>query len=90
MVVLETKIILIFCLYGRYGFRPFNTNINKIYIEDYNKNIEIMNKITILEANVLKYIMLTNKKSLIKDVKKLLVENPNYLLHLFTFQMPII
>jgi hypothetical protein len=66
--------------YGKYGFRPFNNNINKIYNEDYNKNIEIMNKITIYEADILKYIMLTNKKSLIKDVKKLLTENPNYLL----------
>ena len=69
-----------FCLYGRHGFRPFNNNINKIYNEDYNKNIEIMNKITILEANILKYIMLTNKESLINNVKKLVIENPKYLL----------
>ena len=39
-----------------------------------------MNTITISNANILKYIKLTNKKSIIRDVEKLLEKNSNYLL----------
>jgi len=65
--------------YGKYGFRPFDddNNYNKILLDNYNKNIEIMNNITIEQANILKYIELTEKKQLINDVIKLLETNPD-------------
>jgi hypothetical protein len=69
--------------YGKYGFRPFNTklnNYNDILLKSYNKNIEIMNSITIKEANILIYIELTEKKQIIEDVTKLLETNPDMLL----------
>ena len=69
--------------YGKYGFKPFNTKLNDyddVLIDSYNQNIEIMNSITIEEANILKYIELTKKKQIIEDVKKLLETNPNMLL----------
>ena len=68
--------------YGKYGFRPFDddNNYNKILLDNYNKNIEIMNNITIEQANILKYIELTEKKQIIEDVIKLLETNPNTLL----------
>jgi hypothetical protein len=48
--------------YGKYGFRPFNNdNYNIVSLENYNKNTEIINSITIKEANILKYIELTKK-----------------------------
>jgi hypothetical protein len=67
--------------YGKYGFRPFNNdNYNIVSLENYNKNIEIINSITIKEANILKYIELTKKNQIIEDVKKLLETNPDMLL----------
>ena len=69
--------------YGKYGFRPFNTetyNYDKISLESYNENTEIINSITIEKANILKYIELTEKKQIIEDVKKLLETNPKMLL----------
>jgi hypothetical protein len=69
--------------YGKYGFRPFNDKLNNyddILINNYNKNIEIINSITIEKANILKYIELTDKKQIIDDVIKLLETNPNMLL----------
>ena len=69
--------------YGKYGFRPFDTetyNYNNVSLENYNKNIEIMNSITIKEANILKYIELTDKKQIIEDIKELIKTNPDMLL----------
>ena len=36
----------------------------------YNHNIEIMNKLTINQANIIKYIKLTNNDSIIEATKK--------------------
>lgn len=67
--------------YGRYGFRP--NSKNKFYIngnELYENNKKIMDKITIKEANIIKYIKMTNKEKLIKATDKLLSINPDFLL----------
>jgi hypothetical protein len=72
--------------YGKYGFRPFdddNYDYNKILVNNYNKNIEIINSITMEKSNILKYIELTEKKQIIEDVKKLLETNPDMLLKNF-------
>jgi hypothetical protein len=72
-----------FCLYGKYGFRPYDGytyRLNTIKNKKYENNIKIMKTITISEANILNYIVLTNKKSIIKDVVKLLEQHPDYLL----------
>ena len=71
--------------YGSYNFRPYSLKTNKLKLDEflntkYENNIEIMNTITISNANILKYIKLTNKKSIIRDVEKLLEKNSNYLL----------
>lgn len=71
--------------YGSYNFRPYSIKTNKLKLDEflntkYENNIEIMNTITISDTNILKYIKLTNKKSIIRDVEKLLEKNPNYLL----------
>jgi hypothetical protein len=63
--------------YGKYGFRPYKDNYD---IKRYEKNIEIMNNITITDANILDYIKLTKNKNLIKSTKRLLKEQPNFLL----------
>ena len=47
--------------YGKYGFRPYKDNYD---INRYEKNIEIMNNITISDANILKYIKLTKKEDI--------------------------
>jgi len=39
-----------------------------------------MNKITIKESNIIKYIKMTNKESLIRATEKLLNINPDFLL----------
>lgn len=72
--------------YGKYGFRPYDNIKNKIdkqLNEMYNKNKEIISKITIKEANILKYIEMTHKSSLIEETKILLKNNPTYLLRDF-------
>jgi hypothetical protein len=69
--------------YGKYGFKPFKNDTNKldkILNDDYDKNIDIINTITISKANIIKYIKLTNKQSIIISVEKLVESNPNYLL----------
>jgi hypothetical protein len=43
----------------------------------------IMDIITIKDANILKYIVLTKKESLIKSVEKLVKDQPNFLLKEF-------
>jgi hypothetical protein len=63
--------------YGKYGFRPYKDNYD---INRYEKNIEIMNNITISDANILKYIKLTKNNDLIKSTKRLLKEQPDFLL----------
>jgi hypothetical protein len=72
--------------YGKYGFRPidsFSYELDTINNNKYNNNINIMNTITITQANLLYYIKLTNKESLINDVTNLLNSNPDYLLSSF-------
>jgi hypothetical protein len=72
--------------YGKYGFRPVDITtyeLDTIKNAKYENNIKIMNTMTISKANILNYIKLTNKKSLIIDVEKLLLNHPNYLLRDF-------
>jgi hypothetical protein len=72
--------------YGKYGFRPYNNRKNEIdelLNEMYKKNKEIIDKLTIKEANILKYIEMTGKISLIEETKLVLKNNPNYLLRDF-------
>jgi hypothetical protein len=69
--------------YGKYGFRPIDNltyKLDKINNMKYNNNVSIMETITISQANILKYIELTNKKSIIDDIKRLIDKYPNYLL----------
>jgi len=69
--------------YGKYGFRPYDGHtykMNSTKNKKYEKNIKIINTITISEANILNYIVLTKKKSIIKDVERLLENQPDYLL----------
>jgi hypothetical protein len=84
-IELSTMLILIYgeTWYGKYGFRPYDmllSKLDEINNNKYNKNIQIMKNITITDANILKYIKLTNKKSIIEDVEYLLKKYPNYLL----------
>lgn len=62
--------------YGKYGFRPNNN----FYNNKYEKNIDIINNITITDANIIKYIKLTKNNNLIKSTKRLLKEQPIFLL----------
>ena len=73
--------------YGKYGFRPFEYNDkSQSYIihnkrnKYYNNNIRIMNKITISDIDLIKYIKVTNKELLINKTQELLKFKPNYLL----------
>jgi hypothetical protein len=69
--------------YGKYGFRPINVktyNYDEILIENYNNNKFIINKITIKEANIMKYIKMTKNKDVINAVEKILEKNENMLL----------
>ena len=54
--------------------------------KEYNKNKEIMKKITITEINILKYIELTKKEKIINDVKKILLIKPDMLVTNFLSQ----
>lgn len=69
--------------YGKYGFRPINVNTykyNEILNENYDNNKLIINKITIKEANIMKYIKMTKDKNVIKQVEKILEKDENMLL----------
>jgi hypothetical protein len=69
--------------YRKYGFRPIYSNnydYNKILIKKYKNNQLIINKITIKESNIMKYIKKTNNEQLIKAVKKVLETNETMLL----------
>ena len=66
----------------------FNTNqiggiqvnsINDRTNKEYNKNKEIIKKITITQINILKYIELTKKEKIINDIKKILLIKPDML-----------
>lgn len=77
--------------YGKYGFRPYDILLpsikdNKIQNEQYNKNIEIMSKLTITNSNILKYIEKIGKEKIINDVITLLTLHPNMLLTDFLSQ----
>lgn len=72
--------------YGKYGFKPIDSatyELDTFNNIKYNNNIDIMKTITITQANLLHYIKLTNKESLINDVTNLLNSNPDYLLSSF-------
>ena len=73
----------------------FNTNqiggiqvnsINDRTNKEYNKNKEIIKKITITQINILKYIELTKKEKIINDIKKILLIKPDMLVTDFLSQ----
>ena len=69
--------------YGKYGFRPIKVNnyeYNKILIKKYNNNQLIINKITIKEANILKYIKMKKNKEVINYFEIIYYKNENMLL----------
>jgi hypothetical protein len=69
--------------YGKYGFRPADNTTNtidKFLNKKYDANIKIINNMTITHANLLKYIKMTKKASLIIQTKNILKQNPNMLL----------
>ena len=69
--------------YGKYGFRPINVNTyenDKILNKNYKKNQYIMNKITIKESNIIKFIKLTQNSKIIKATEIILEQNENMLL----------
>jgi len=69
--------------YGKYGFRPINVktyDYDEILNENYNNNKLIMDKITIKEANIMKYIKMTKDKNVIYAVEKILEKDENMLL----------
>jgi len=75
--------------YGKYGFRPYDIQVksmNKRTNKEYEKNKEVIKKITITDINIIKYIEMTKKDRLIKDVKKLLLVEPNMLVTNFLYQ----
>ena len=71
--------------YGKYGFRPVK-NVGNNYIIDeisnklYEKNKKIINKITITDIDLIKYIKLTNNDKLIKACEKIIQLKPTMLL----------
>lgn len=72
--------------YGKYGFRPYDIQVksmNKKTNKEYEKNKKVIKKITITDVNIIKYIEMTKKDRLIKDVKKLLLVEPNMLVLIF-------
>ena len=72
--------------HGRYNFRPFDLitqKLDKLLNKKYEENINIMNKITIKDANILKYIKMTKKEAFIRGITQLLEYNPNMLLKEF-------
>ncbi len=80
--------------YGKYGFRPIKYKENKVILneelnEKYNKNIELMNKITIGSIPLINYF--TNIKNInsiqINAVKQIILKNPNMLLKDFLNNM---
>jgi hypothetical protein len=84
-IILQHMMILLcgHTWYGRYGFRPIDITtyeLDRFSNDKYNNNVNIMKTITISQANLNKYIKLTNKKSLINDVENLVKFNPDYLL----------
>ena len=69
--------------YGKYGFRLYDLSkkdFDKLLIKFYKNNKNIMNKITIIDLDLLKYIKKTENIKLIKATKKLLLTNPEMLL----------
>ena len=75
--------------YGKYGFRPYDIQVDSMNDrtnKEYNKNKDIMKKITITEINILKYIELTKKEKIINDVKQILLIKPDMLVTNFLSQ----
>lgn len=75
--------------YGKYGFRPYDIQVksmNERTNKEYDRNKEIMESITITQANILKYIEMTKKERIIQDIKKLLLVEPNMLVTDFLSQ----
>jgi hypothetical protein len=87
-IILSKMLILITgdTWYGKYGFRPYDNiknRIDKNLIIKYDNNKKIMDTITIKDANILKYIEITNKENIIEYIKKLVKLHPEYLLRDF-------
>lgn len=71
--------------YGKYGFRPIKIHNNKYIIDElnnnlYETNIKIINKLTISDINLIKFIKLTNNEKLVKACNKLILLSPTMLL----------
>jgi len=72
-------------VYGKYGFRPVK-NLGDNYIIDeisnklYEKNKKIINKMTITDIDLIKYIKLTKNEKLIKACEKIINSNQTMLL----------
>ncbi len=72
--------------YGKYGFRPNNNITNNIDIyknKYYENNIKLMDKLTISDVDLVKYIKKTNKDKLIEQTKEAKKTNPKILLKEF-------
>ena len=70
-------------LYGKYGFRPYSPSkkdFDESLTEYYENNKNIINRITITNSNLLKYIEKTENIKLINATEKLLLTNPEMLL----------
>lgn len=69
--------------YGKYGFRPrhnIKNEIDKYKNDKYMNNVKIISKITIKDIDILKYIKMTKKDSLIMQTEDALKNNPDMLL----------
>jgi len=72
-------------VYGKYGFRSVkilgdNYIIDEISNKLYEKNKKIINKMTITDIDLIKYIKLTKNKKLIKACEKIIKLKPTILL----------
>jgi hypothetical protein len=69
--------------YGKYGFRPrdnITNNIDKYQNKKYEKNVKIMDLITISDINLIKYIKMTKNKNFIEKTKETIIKKPKMLL----------
>jgi hypothetical protein len=74
--------------YGKYSFRPISIENNKYTLDKllnkaYNKNKKIMEKITISDTELIKYIKKTNNNNLINSIAKIINEYPTMLLKVY-------
>jgi len=72
--------------YGKYGFRPRDDNTNNIDKHEnkkYEKNVKIMDSLTISNINLVKYIKMTKNHNFIEKTKATIMNKPNMLLKNF-------